>query len=55
LNKSENNSYIIALLVLHSITRAWLFDELLDCGVEKEGHFSGKGVVIVIMNLSWIL
>lgn len=46
LNKSKTNSYIIALLVQQSITRAWLFDVLLDCAVGKELFFSGKGRMI---------
>lgn len=51
LNKSKMNSYIIALLVLQSITRAWLFDVLLDCAVEKElFFFSGKGRTMIIIN-----
>ena len=37
------------------MTRAWLFDVLLDCAVEKEGHFSGKGMMMMIMNVSWVL
>lgn len=56
MNKSEEHSYIIALLVLQSITRAWLFDVLLDCAVGKElFFFSGKAMMTVIINLSWAL
>lgn len=47
--------YIIALLVLQSMPRTWLFDVLLDCGVEKEGYFSRKEIMMVTMNLSWVL
>lgn len=36
------------------MTRAWLFDALLACAVEKEGQFSGKGLMM-IMNLSRVL
>lgn len=34
------------------MTGTCFFDMLLDCAVEKEGHFSGKGM---IMNLSRVL
>lgn len=36
------------------MTRTWLFDALLACAVEKEGQFSGKGMMMV-MNLSRVL
>lgn len=36
------------------MTGTCFFDMLLDCAVEKEGHFSGKGMMM-IMNLCRVL
>lgn len=41
--------------MLQSVARAWLFDVLYDCGVEKEGHFSRKEMMMMTLNLSLVL